>query len=56
MLMPSRMRLLIMPISDLLGLSSLQVGLFKKSGLYIYIYIYIYIYNYVYNVPSRLLP
>ena len=37
MLMPSRMCLLIMPISDLLGLISLQVGLFKKSGLWSFI-------------------
>ena len=34
---PSRMCLLIMPISDLLGLISLQVGLFKRSGLWSFI-------------------
>ena len=51
MLMSSRMCLLIMPISDLLGLINLQVGLFKKSGLWSFIvmkeslHIYIYIYR-----------
>ena len=37
MLMLSRMFLLIMPISDLLGFINLQVGLFKKSGLWSFI-------------------
>ena len=37
MLMSSSMCLLIMPISDLLGLINLQVGLFKKSGLWSFI-------------------